>query len=162
MGSLYRARDPRIGRVVAIKLLREDYENHELRDRFAREARSAGCLNHPNIVTIFDIGEHEGLPFIAMEYVAGESLDAIIQSKPALPLARKLQWIEEVCAGLAHAHEAGIVHRDIKPANLMVAAEGPIKVLDFGIAKLTSSDMTQPGAMLGTLNYMSPEQVTGS
>ena len=161
MGSVYRARDPRIGRDVAIKLLREGYDSTELRDRFAREARSAGSLSHPNIVTIYDIGEHEGRPFIAMEYVAGETFAELIRSEAPLPLGRKLQMIEEVCAGLTHAHESGIVHRDIKPANLIVDPEGTVKILDFGIARLNASGMTQPGMVIGTLNYMSPEQIAG-
>ena len=161
MGSVYRARDPRIGRDVAIKLLREGYDSTELRDRFAREARSAGNLSHPNIVTIYDIGEHEGRPFIAMEYVAGETFAELIRSEAPLPFGRKLQMIEEVCAGLTHAHESGIVHRDIKPANLIVDPEGTVKILDFGIARLNASGMTQPGMVIGTLNYMSPEQIGG-
>lgn len=161
MGALYRARDPLIGRYVAIKLLRAGYDSQEFRERFAREARSAGGLSHPNIVTIYDVGEHEGMPFIAMEYVRGETFADLIQLRPPLPLARKLQLTEEVCAGLAHAHEAGIVHRDIKPANLIVGPEGTVKILDFGIAKLTASGITVPGSIVGTLNYMSPEQLLG-
>jgi serine/threonine protein kinase len=162
MGSVYRARDPRLGRDLAIKLLREGYDSAELRDRFTREARSAGSLSHPNIVTIYDIDEHEGRPFIAMEYVPGQTFADLIRSNAPLPMPRKLQMMEEVCAGLAHAHAAGIVHRDIKPANLMIGPEGTVKILDFGIAKPHASGMTEPGVMLGTLNYMSPEQVTGS
>ena len=161
MGALFRARDPIIGRFVAIKLLRSTYDSDEIRDRFAREARAAGCLNHTNIVTIYDVGEHDGLPFIAMEYVHGETFVDLIGLHPPLDLARKLQVIEDVCAGLAHAHDAGIVHRDIKPANLIRNADGAVKILDFGIAKLTASDMTAPGMVLGTLNYMAPEQVKG-
>jgi hypothetical protein len=161
MGALYRARDPRIGRYVAIKMLRPGYDTPELRDRFCREARAAGCLSHPNIVTIYDIGEHDGLPFIAMEYVRGETFADLVCLRPPLPVLRKLQLAEEVCAGLAHAHEAGIVHRDIKPENLIVGSEGTVKILDFGIARLTASEITLPGAIMGTLNYMSPEQVRG-
>jgi hypothetical protein len=161
MGALYRARDPRIGRYVAIKLLRRSFDTPELRDRFSREARAAGSLSHPNIVTIYDVGEDDGLPFIAMEYVRGETFADLVCLRPPLSLARKLQLTEEVCAGLAHAHEAGIVHRDIKPANLIVGPEGTVKILDFGIAKLSTSGSTVPGAIMGTLNYMSPEQVKG-
>lgn len=161
MGALYRARDPLIGRYVAIKLLRSGYESADFRERFAREARSAGSLNHPNIVTIYDVGEHEGMPFIAMEYVRGQTFADLIRQRPPLPLPRKLQLIEEVCAGLAHAHEAGIVHRDIKPANLIVGPEGTVKILDFGIAKFNASGITAPGSIIGTLNYMSPEQLLG-
>jgi hypothetical protein len=161
MGALYRARDPRIGRYVAIKLLRRSYDTPELRDRFSREARAAGSLSHPNIVTIYDVGEDDGLPFIAMEYVRGETFADLVCLRPPLSVARKLQLTEEVCAGLAHAHETGIVHRDIKPANLIVGPEGTVKILDFGIAKLSTSGSTLPGAIMGTLNYMSPEQVKG-
>jgi serine/threonine protein kinase len=161
MGALYRARDPRIGRYVAIKQLRPEFDTPELRDRFSREAAAAGGLSHPNIVTIFDVGEDEGLPFIAMEYVRGETFTDVLGLRPPLSVLRKLQLVEEVCAGLAHAHEAGIVHRDIKPANLIVSSEGIVKILDFGIAKLSSSGITLPGMILGTLNYMAPEQVRG-
>ena len=142
MGALYRARDPRIGRYVAIKLLRPGYDTPELRDRFSREAAAAGGLSHPNIVTIYDVGEQDGLPFIAMEYVRGETFADLVGLRPPLSVLRKVQLMEEVCAGLAHAHEAGIVHRDIKPANLIVGPEGTVKILDFGIAKL----IARPGS----------------
>jgi serine/threonine protein kinase len=161
MGTLFRARDPRIGRYVAVKVLKKDFDTSELRDRFSREARAAGCLSHPNIVTIYDVGEEDGLPFIAMEYVRGETFVEIIGLRPPLPTERKLQLMEEVCAGLNHAHEAGIVHRDIKPANLILSSEGVVKILDFGIAKLSSAGLTMPGVIMGTLNYMSPEQAKG-
>ena len=161
MGTLYRARDPRIGRYVAVKVLKRAFDTPELRDRFSREARAAGCLSHPNIVTIYDVGEHDGLPFIAMEYVRGETFIELVGLKPPLPVDRKLQLIEEVCAGLAHAHEAGIVHRDIKPANLILSSEGTVKILDFGIAKVSSGNLTLTGSIMGTLNYMSPEQAKG-
>jgi serine/threonine-protein kinase len=162
MGALYRARDPRIGRYVAIKLLRPGYDTPELRDRFSREARAAGILSHPNIVTIYDVGEHDGLPFIAMEFVRGDTFADLVCLRPPLPVLRKVQLTEEVCAGLAHAHEMNIVHRDIKPANLIVGPEGTVKILDFGIAKLSATGNTLPGSILGTLNYMSPEQVRGT
>jgi serine/threonine protein kinase len=161
MGALYRARDPKIGRYVAIKLLRSAYDNSDVRERFAQEARAAGCLAHPNIVTIYDVGEHDGLPFIAMEYVRGQTFADLATQRPALPLAKTLQLVEDVCAGLAHAHQAGIVHRDIKPANLIVSADGIVKILDFGIAKFVAAGLTAPGTVLGTLLYMAPEQVKG-
>jgi serine/threonine-protein kinase len=161
IGTLYRARDPRIGRYVAIKLLKPEFDTPELRDRFSREAVSAGRLSHPNIVTIYDVGEHDGLPFIAMEYVRGETFNDLLELRPPLPVLRKVQLVEEVCAGLAHAHEAGIVHRDIKPANLVVGPEGTVKILGFGMAKLGASETTRAGTIAGTLNYMSPEQVKG-
>jgi serine/threonine-protein kinase len=158
MGALYRAWDPMLERHIAIKLLRED--NDQLRERFSREARSIARLRHPNIVTIFDVGQHEGQPFIAMEYIQGTTLAETIRAMAPLTIARRLQLIEELCDGLAFAHRAGIVHRDVKPANLMVDEQGSLKILDFGIARV-GPGMTQAGMLIGTLNYMSPEQVIG-
>lgn len=160
MGTLFLAWDPELERDVAIKLLYRDDEG--LRERFLREARSAARLRHPNIVTVFDVGEHDGKPFIAMEYVPGETLARIIGERRAVDIGRRIQWMEELCDGLAYAHEAGIVHRDIKPANLMVGGDGVLKILDFGVARVAqATDLTQEGSLVGTLNYMSPEQVTG-
>jgi predicted Ser/Thr protein kinase/tetratricopeptide (TPR) repeat protein len=161
MGSLYLARDPAIDRLVAIKLLRDDFDSQELRERFAREARSAGRLRHPNIVVVFDVGDHEGQPFIAMEYIPGETLGAIIKRGQALKPARVLEIVEDICAGLDYAHGAGIVHRDVKPANIMIDSSGVVKILDFGIAHVAESGMTKSGSVVGTLNYMAPEQVLG-
>jgi serine/threonine protein kinase len=161
MGTLYRARDPRIGRDVAIKLLREGLDDPDMRERFAREARSAGRLKHGNIVTIFELGDHDGMPFIAMEYIQGETLAALLKQRPPVPIARKLQMMDQMCAGLHYAHRMGIVHRDIKPANIMIDDEGTIKILDFGIARMGASKVTQTGVVIGTLNYMSPEQMKG-
>jgi TonB family protein len=162
MGSLFLARDPAIDRLVAIKLLRHGLDTEPLRERFAREARAAGRLRHPHIVTIFDVGEHEGDPFIAMEFLAGETLAELIREGARLSLSRRLKLLEELCDGLAYAHRTGLVHRDIKPANLMVDADGVLKILDFGIVRVSDSGMTQAGALVGTVNYMSPEQVVGS
>src|SRR5712692_387944 len=165
MGSVYLARDPAIDRLVAIKLLKEGFDSAELRDRFMREARSAGRLHHINIVTIFDVGEHENQPFIAMEYVEGETLYALIKRKAALSLGRKIQLMDELSAGLQYAHRGGIVHRDIKPKNVMLDADGVLKVLDFGIARVSDGSgggiKTQAGMLMGTLNYMAPEQMMG-
>ena len=161
MGTLYRARDPKIGRDVAIKLLREGLDDKDMRERFAREARSAGRLKHGNIVTIFELGEHNNMPFIAMEYVQGETLAAFLRRRPPVPLTRKLQIMDQVCAGLHYAHRMGIVHRDIKPANIMIDDEGTLKLLDFGIARMGASKITQTGMVIGTLNYMAPEQMKG-
>jgi serine/threonine-protein kinase len=159
MGSLFLAWDPMLERQIAIKLLRDD--NEELRERFAREARSVAKLRHRNIVTIFDVGEQDGQPFIAMEYIQGQTLGDLIRSGAAVHVVRKLQLIDELCDGLGFAHRSGIVHRDVKPANVMVEHEGAVKILDFGIARIAESGMTQAGMLIGTLNYMSPEQVAG-
>ena len=161
MGSLYLARDPAIDRLLAIKLLREGFDSAELRQRFASEARSAGRLHHQNIVTIFDVGEHDRQPFIAMEYVKGETLAEVARQQAVVALARKLDWMDKLCAGLHYAHRAGVVHRDIKPANIMIDEEGILKILDFGIARFGASEMTQAGMVIGTLNYMAPEQMMG-
>jgi serine/threonine-protein kinase len=161
MGTLYRALDPKIGRHVAIKLIREGGDSEEMRERLLREARSAGGLKHGNIVTIFELGEHEGTPFIAMEYIQGETLTQFLAHRPAPPLHRKLQIIDQMCAGLHYAHRMGVVHRDIKPANIMIDTEGTVKILDFGIARMGASGTTMMGMMIGTLNYMAPEQMEG-
>ena len=161
MGALFLALDPAIDRLVALKLLRVDSE--EMRARFLREARSAGRLQHPHIVTIYDVGEHDGQPFIAMEYIKGETLAELVQRRAPLTLARKLTLMEDLCEGLEYAHAAGLVHRDIKPANLMITNEsGVLKILDFGIARGSGdSGLTEVGTMMGTPNYMSPEQASG-
>ncbi len=162
MGTLYLARDPGLDRLVAIKVLRDDFrDDSDVRARFEREARSVARLKHPNIVVVYDVGEHEGRPFMAMEYIPGETLTALIERHPPLPLTRRLELAEQLCAGLYHAHRSGVIHRDIKPANMMLDADGVLKILDFGIARLANSGMTQDGMMMGTLSYMSPEQVVG-
>jgi serine/threonine-protein kinase len=162
MGVLYLARDPLLRRTLAIKVLAVD--DDDLRERFAREARSAASLNHLNIVTIFDVGEDAGYPFLAMEYLDGETMAELIRRKAPMTLQRRLQLLLELCAGLGYAHRLGVVHRDIKPANLMITGAGILKILDFGLARLThdtTAGLTQSGALLGTPNYMSPEQVEG-
>jgi serine/threonine-protein kinase len=162
MGCLYLARDPSLDRLVAVKLLLEDLsDNSELRERFSREARAAARLRHPNIVTIFEFGDLDGRPFIAMEYVPGESLGEMICRGAPLSLQQKLSYIDDLCSGLAHAHKAGIVHRDIKPANIMIDRDGVLKIVDFGIARLAESTMTRQGDVVGTVNHMSPEQLVG-
>lgn len=161
MGALYLARDPALDRQVAIKVLREGFDNPDLRERFVREAKSAARLTHVNIVRIFDFGEHEGRPYIAMEYIPGETLADKIRRRAQLSLAERLRYMEDLCSGLAHAHKAQIVHRDVKPANVMISPEGELKILDFGIARVGDSRMTQAGMLVGTLNYMSPEQLAG-
>ena len=162
MGVLYLALDPAIGRLVALKVLR--VQGEEMRKRFEREARLIGRFQHPNIVTVYDVGLHEGQPFIAMEYIPGETLAEKISRQEPLHLSRRLEFIEELCDGLAYAHQRGVVHRDIKPANLIVHREsGRLKILDFGIARPTVKDtgLTQLGTRLGTPRYMAPEQVQG-
>lgn len=163
MGVLYRARDPWIGgRVVALKLLKQGLDDAEIRARFKQEASAAGVLEHENIVRIFDVGEHQGQPFIAMEYVDGDTLAAIIRERVPVSLLKKLEWVEQLCDALAYAHAHGIVHRDIKPLNLIIERRRQrLKVLDFGIAKLADSGITAAGMMIGTTNYMSPEQMRG-
>ena len=161
MGTVYLGRDPELDRRVAIKVLRDQVLDEELFQRFFREARAAAALRHPNIITVYASGQHEYQPYIAMEFVDGESLAEVIRSQKPLTLSEKLSYIEQLCAGLHFAHRAGIVHRDIKPANIMVDAEGVIRILDFGIARVEGSGMTRDGALIGTLNYMSPEQMLG-
>ena len=162
MGVLYLALDPAIGRLVALKVLR--VQGEEMRKRFEREARMIGRFQHPNIVTVYDVGLHEGQPFIAMEHIPGETLAEKILRQEPLHLSRRLEFIEELCDGLAYAHQRGVVHRDVKPANLIVHREsGRLKILDFGIARPTVKDtgITQLGTRLGTPRYMAPEQVQG-
>lgn len=158
MGAVYLARDPLIDRLVAIKVLAPGFDA-AARSRFAREARSAGRLQHENIATIFDVGEHEDAPFIAMEYVSGDTLGALIRGRSILDLTETLRLIEEACAGLAFAHRAGIVHLDVKPENLIRRDDGRLKVLDFGIARIISGEQTHTRQLMGTLRYMSPEQL---
>src|SRR5271169_6369128 len=160
MGVVYKARDPFIGRLVALKTITPELvSDPEILQRFYREAQSAGTLQHPNIVTVFDLGEFEGHPYIAMEFVEGESLQNIIARQAKIPLAAKLKLLEQVCSGLDHAHKNGIVHRAIKPGNILVKNDGTVKVVDFGIVKLESTTLTKTGMFMGTIQYASPEQL---
>ena len=161
MGRLYLGRDPDIGRLVAIKLLREGFDSEEFRERFNREAKSASALRHANIVTIFQTGTHQRQPFIVMEYIQGKTLADIIERKASISLDRKLHLMDELSAGLQYAHRKGVIHRDIKPANVMVDEEGVLRILDFGIARFGGAGLTQSGAIMGTLSYMAPEQLAG-
>ncbi|HKZ52882.1 MAG TPA: protein kinase, partial [Candidatus Acidoferrales bacterium] len=162
MGVVYRARDPSIGRLVALKTITPGLlDNPELLQRFYREAQAAGGLQHPNIVIIYDLGEADGLPYIAMEFLEGESLEKVIARQPAMPLGQKLNIILQLCRGLDYAHKHGVVHRDIKPANVIVMKDGTVKVVDFGIVRLSSTSMTSTGMVIGTVGYMSPEQAQG-
>jgi serine/threonine-protein kinase len=167
MGVVHHAIDPNIGRPVAIKTIRWDEfataeERDRLRDRLFREARSAGILSHPGIVTVYDVEERGEVAYIAMEFVNGPTLEHLLSSGEPLPPERVLQVLREAAAALDYAHRKGIVHRDIKPANVMITEAGAVKITDFGIAKISQSEQfTQTGAILGTPNYMSPEQVQG-
>ena len=175
MGEVYRAHDPRLGRDVAIKVLPSAYSGDADRlRRFQQEARAAGTLNHPNILAIYDIGTHEGSPFVVSELLEGETLRDRLQEGPLAP-RKGIEYASQIARGLAAAHEKGIVHRDLKPENLFVTRDGHVKILDFGLAKLihpeedgssltklpTTPPETHPGVVLGTASYMSPEQVRG-
>src|SRR5262245_42066957 len=158
MGAVYLGVDPDLKRRAAVKVLRDDLEGDDDRERFRREAVAIAALDHPNIVRIFHAGVDEDQPYIAMEYVHGDTLAELMRRGAALSLERKLQIVEDVCRALAAAHRADIVHRDIKPANILVGLDGTVKVVDFGIARTPDSALTQLGMLVGTLEYMAPEQ----
>jgi eukaryotic-like serine/threonine-protein kinase len=164
---VYFGRDPKIGRTVAIKTLAlsQEFDADELaevKQRFFREAETAGRLNHPNIVTIYDVGEEHDLAYIAMEFLKGKDLVPFTKRDHLLPLAKVLSIIERVSDALGYAHRQNVVHRDIKPANIMWDADSDsLKVTDFGIARITDSSKTKTGMVLGTPSYMSPEQLAG-
>jgi eukaryotic-like serine/threonine-protein kinase len=172
MGEVYRARDERLKRMVAIKVLpRHLSEREDLQQRFEQEARAASALNHPNIITIHEIGRLDSVHYMVMELVEGKTLREVLSSGP-LPTRKVLQLTTQVADGLAKAHAAGIVHRDLKPENVMITKEGLVKILDFGLAKkqmvggsgaetATVGKGTEPGILLGTVGYMSPEQARG-
>ena len=172
MGEVYLATQSNLGRRVAIKVLAaETTSDPERIRRFEQEARAASALNHPNIISIYDVGRENTTAYIAMEFVDGHTLRALLESGP-LTIKRTLQIAVQIADGLAKAHAAGIVHRDLKPENIMVTRDGLVKILDFGLAKLlkqldnspqnmTATVGSQPGAVLGTAGYMSPEQARG-
>ena len=176
VGEVYRAVDTRLGRTVAIKVLHENLvERADVRERFEREGKAVASLNHPNICTIHEAGEHDGRPFIAMELLEGRTLSQI-EEKP-IPTEEMLRWAIQIADALDEAHANGIIHRDIKPANIIITERGQAKILDFGIAKpashgarpqstgawptVTNEQLTAPGVLLGTVAYMSPEQLFG-
>jgi len=167
MGIVYKARDPAIGRTIAIKSIRlgdltDDAERERLRERLFREAQSAGILSHPNIVTIYDIAEENGMAYIFMEFVNGPPLEKMLSREQTPDKDTLLSILRQTAAALDYAHRKGIVHRDIKPANIMIHEDGTAKVTDFGVAKIISQQMTLAGTMMGTPSYMSPEQVQGT
>ncbi len=163
MGEVYRARDPRLGRDVAIKVLRKGVGD---RRRFEFEARAASSLNHANILTIYDVGEEDGVPYIVSELLDGDSLRSLLGRGP-LAVRTLLDIAVQIAAGLAAAHARDIVHRDLKPENIMVLRDGRVKILDFGLAKPADVDLcgddthTARGLLVGTIPYMSPEQIQG-
>jgi len=179
MGEVYRSRDSRLNRDVALKVIpRESSHDSERIRRFEREARAAGTLSHPNVCAVYDLGLHEGSPFVVMELLEGETLRETLQNG-AVPLRKALAYAAQAAEGLAAAHAKGIVHRDLKPENIFVMKDGRVKVLDFGLAKLTGAEVsapapaaagetappntiTSPGVILGTVAYMAPEQIRGS
>ncbi len=162
MGAVYRARDTTLDRMVAVKMLLADLEvSDETRERFFREARAAGGLTHRNIITVYDFGEENGRAYLVMELLQGEALTKILAQERRLSLEHRVDIMTRVCDGLAFAHSRAIVHRDVKPANLFLTADGQVKILDFGVARIASSSLTRVGLIVGTPDYMSPEQVQG-
>ncbi len=161
MGIVWKAYDTVLRRYVALKLLSSSFrKTRDMQERFLREARAAGAIQHANIVTVYDLGESEGQLFIAMELVEGRDLSDIIALRDPLALERKLDIAIEVLAGLHFAHQRGVIHRDVKPSNVRVMPDGRVKIMDFGIARLQSGDATGSGAIVGTPTYMAPEQIT--
>ncbi|MGH8727021.1 MAG: serine/threonine protein kinase [Burkholderiales bacterium] len=164
MGTVFEAIDPLIERTVAIKTIKLDFSKEELADfeqRFLREAKSAGRLNHPNIVTIYDVGEADNVAYLAMEYLEGETLREVMDSGVALSVGRAVWIAAQIAEALSYAEEHGVVHRDVKPANIIITRRGAVKLTDFGIALLPMGSRTQSGMVMGSPKYMSPEQALG-
>ncbi len=166
MGAVYQAFDPIIKRSLAIKTIRLDVprqspQHRAFIERFYQEARISGTLSHPNIVTLFDIGEEGGVPFLAMEYVDGQTIAEVLEKGVKFKPEKVITLVSQIALGLDYAHSRGVVHRDIKPSNLIVQEGDKVKVTDFGIAKLVDTEITQSGTLLGTPSYMSPEQAMG-
>src|ERR671914_1413849 len=163
MANVYLAEDEELGRRIAIKILNERHAaDEQFIERFRREAKNAAGLSHPNIVQIYDRGEAEGTYYIAMEYLGGRTLKEAVADRQPLPIREAIDYARQILAALRFAHRNGIVHRDIKPHNVIVDAEGRIKVTDFGIARAGASQMTEVGSIIGTAQYLSPEQARGS
>src|SRR5438128_4343189 len=166
MGAVYKAFDPLIKRTLAIKTIRLDIPRQSPQyksfiERFYHEARISGTLSHPNIVTLFDIGEERGLPYLAMEFVEGETISSIVERGERFPPEKVIALVSQIASAVDYAHSKGVIHRDIKPSNLILYEGERVKVTDFGIAKLVDAEMTQSGTLLGTPSYMSPEQAMG-
>jgi serine/threonine-protein kinase len=166
MGIVYLGQDPRINRTTAIKTVRfsDDFEPEEaekMKEKFFREAESAGTLSHPNIVTIYDAGHELDLAYIAMEFLEGEELEKFTSKDNLLPMRKVIDYIADITDALAYAHQKGIIHRDVKPANIMLLKTGIVKITDFGIARITATSKTLTGVVKGTPYYMSPEQFAG-
>jgi serine/threonine protein kinase len=163
MATVELAEDTQLGRRVAVKRLSASLAGDELfQERFFREAKMAASLSHPNLVAVYDVGEEDGVPYIVMEYVEGETLAELMARARPVPTERAVDLLLQVCAGLEHAHAAGLVHRDIKPQNLLVRVDGVVKIADFGIARaLQATQLTQAGTVLGTAAYLAPEQAAG-
>jgi serine/threonine-protein kinase len=162
MGVLYRGHDPSLERDVAVKMMHLDFtRDSSARERFQREARAVARLQHRNIVTIHELGEVDGTPYIVMELLGGQDLDQVLKSDGTLSLGQKLDVVAQLCEALAYAHDQGIVHRDIKPGNVRLLEDGTVKILDFGIARFTASSLTLSGTVMGTPSYMAPEQIMG-
>src|SRR5262245_45301771 len=164
MGRVYVAHDTSLERDVALKVMAaQAADDPQVQERFAREAKAVARLTHPNVVTVYELGYHtDGSPYIAMELLHGQDLARALRTPPPLPLDRKVGIVLQVLAGLAHAHQAGIVHRDVKPANVFICQDGIVKIMDFGVARLATASMTGTGNIVGTADYMSPEQVKGA
>ncbi|MCI0568670.1 MAG: serine/threonine protein kinase, partial [Acidobacteria bacterium] len=166
MGVVFLAHDPRIDRKIAIKMITipsgiSPQEARETRHRFVREAQAAGKLTHPNIITIYDVVEEADRSYIAMEYIQGDTLEAHTKPGSLLSLEKVLGIISQACSALDYAHQNKVIHRDIKPANLMLLNGERLKITDFGLAKSPDANLTQDGVLIGTPNYMSPEQISG-
>jgi len=172
MGQVYRAKDTRLDRTIAIKVISPDLIlNHHGRERFEREARAVSQLNHPSICTLHDVGQQDGIDFLVMEYLEGETLAARLSRGGLLPINEVVRFGLQIADAVAHAHDRGLIHRDLKPTNTFITPEGRAKVLDFGLAKrasgpelaeVTTASQTEAGVLIGTLPYMSPEQLRGT